>query len=334
MILADKIMVLRKKKGWSQEELANKLNVSRQSVSKWESAASIPDLDKILRMSEIFEVSTDYLLKEAIEEEGEAPAQAVDGEREEALRSVSLGEAVDYISLCQSQSRRRAFAVAAYVLSPELLIFLGGISEREGARLTEDAAGGTGIAILLLIVAAATAVIIMSNLRLEKYAYLKKENFYLQYGVEGIVQKRKEEYAPVHGKRMACGVVLCILSAVPLLVTKAVDGPEMAYIICVNILLLLVAAGVFLFVDTGIQWEAYEALLQEGDYTPENKALDQSSLPAVYWCVVTAVYLGISFYTDSWGRTWIVWPCAAVLYGAVQGIARALRRKKYRKNQK
>ena len=64
MNLAEKIMTLRKKRGWSQEELAMQLNISRQSVSKWESGASIPDLDKILKLSEIFDVTTDYLLKE------------------------------------------------------------------------------------------------------------------------------------------------------------------------------------------------------------------------------------------------------------------------------
>ena len=60
MILADKIILLRKKSGWSQEELAEKMNVSRQSVSKWEGANSIPDISKIIDMSKIFGVSTDY----------------------------------------------------------------------------------------------------------------------------------------------------------------------------------------------------------------------------------------------------------------------------------
>ena len=73
MILAEKIMQLRKKNGWSQEELAGRLGVSRQSVSKWESAMSIPDLDKILQMSQVFEVSTDYLLKDEITEEVYVP---------------------------------------------------------------------------------------------------------------------------------------------------------------------------------------------------------------------------------------------------------------------
>ena len=56
MILADKMIALRKRAGWSQEELAEKMGVSRQSVSKWEGAQSMPDLDKILALSRIFGV--------------------------------------------------------------------------------------------------------------------------------------------------------------------------------------------------------------------------------------------------------------------------------------
>ena len=67
MILADKIINERKKNGWSQEELAEMLSVSRQSVSKWEGAQAVPDLNKIIKMAEIFGVSTDYLLKDEIE---------------------------------------------------------------------------------------------------------------------------------------------------------------------------------------------------------------------------------------------------------------------------
>ena len=67
MILADKIIGERKRLGLSQEELAEKLSVSRQAVSKWESAQSTPDLQRVLQMAELFEVSTDYLLKDEIE---------------------------------------------------------------------------------------------------------------------------------------------------------------------------------------------------------------------------------------------------------------------------
>ncbi|MGN1031444.1 MAG: helix-turn-helix domain-containing protein [Butyricicoccaceae bacterium] len=63
MNLADRIQSLRKTKGISQEELADRLGVSRQAVSKWESGQSMPDLNKIIALSEYFEVTTDYLLK-------------------------------------------------------------------------------------------------------------------------------------------------------------------------------------------------------------------------------------------------------------------------------
>lgn len=64
MNISEKILKLRKEKGLSQEAFAEKLGVSRQSVSKWESSGSLPDIDKIIAMSELFGVSTDYLLKD------------------------------------------------------------------------------------------------------------------------------------------------------------------------------------------------------------------------------------------------------------------------------
>ena len=69
MILADKINALRKKAGWSQEELAEQLSVTRQSVSKWEGAQSVPDMDKVVQMSRLFGVTTDFLLKDELSEE-------------------------------------------------------------------------------------------------------------------------------------------------------------------------------------------------------------------------------------------------------------------------
>ena len=69
MRLADKITALRKKAGWSQEELAEQLGVTRQSVSKWEGAQSVPDMDKVVQMSRLFGVTTDFLLKDELSEE-------------------------------------------------------------------------------------------------------------------------------------------------------------------------------------------------------------------------------------------------------------------------
>ncbi len=69
MELKDKLLMLRKEKNLSQQQLADQLNVSRQSISKWELGESQPDISNIVLLSEIFHVSTDYLLKDEYEEE-------------------------------------------------------------------------------------------------------------------------------------------------------------------------------------------------------------------------------------------------------------------------
>lgn len=64
MELSEKIRLSRKKKAMSQEELANLLNVSRQAVQKWESGASKPEIDKLVQISNLLDVSLDFLLKD------------------------------------------------------------------------------------------------------------------------------------------------------------------------------------------------------------------------------------------------------------------------------
>lgn len=124
MILAEKIIKLRKQNGWSQEELAARLNVSRQSVSKWESAASIPDLNKIIRLSEIFGVSTDYLLKDEIENEMLilTKEEVTGNEDGEETRYVTLQEARTYLELTERAAKKIAAGVAACIISPVLFL--------------------------------------------------------------------------------------------------------------------------------------------------------------------------------------------------------------------
>ena len=63
MNFSEKLLTLRKTKGMTQEQLAERLDVSRQSISKWESGQAVPELEKIVALSTIFDVTTDYLLK-------------------------------------------------------------------------------------------------------------------------------------------------------------------------------------------------------------------------------------------------------------------------------
>lgn len=119
MILAEKIMEERKKNGWSQEELAEKLSVSRQAVSKWESAQSIPDLQRVIQLSEIFGVSTDYLLKD--ECETPQPIEGVEpSDKDFPLKKVSVEEANDFMEVRKKNAPKIAAAVASCIVSSDI----------------------------------------------------------------------------------------------------------------------------------------------------------------------------------------------------------------------
>lgn len=158
MILSEKIILLRKQNGWSQEELAEKLGISRQSVSKWESTASLPDLDKVIKMSAIFNVSTDYLLKDEIEEIEYAKTD-IPNEKNTAY-SVSLEEANSFLQAAKGRSFKTALASSLFLASPICLILLGSLSSSTRVSLSARAAGLGGIMILLLFIAAAITLLL------------------------------------------------------------------------------------------------------------------------------------------------------------------------------
>lgn len=326
MILAEKIMELRKKNGWSQEELAFQMDVSRQSVSKWESGASIPDLERILKLSQLFGVSTDYLLKEELEDLPAALPGNTDGEN--GRRRITMEVANEFMENKIKASKKIAGAVSACILSPVVLIYLGALAEFKENVISEKMAGGVGVIVLLLIVGLSTVFFILNGIKMEAFEHLEKEAFQLEYGVEAVVRKKMAQYEGINRLYKVTGVFLCIISLCPLLIASSFGASEYTQTICLLMLFVIVAAAVFLIILAGEKKACFHILLQEGDYSEDKKVEKRKKerVPAIYWCIVTAVYLGISFLTEDWGKTWIIWPSAAVLYGAVLGIAGALKK--------
>ena len=113
MILADKIIRLRKKNGWSQEELADKMNISRQAVSKWERDLSFPDISSIPKLAEIFEVSVDELIQVKTETKENIGKNKVDVIVDTALKGigVAMGIAVTVLSVLGVLETNSAFVM-------------------------------------------------------------------------------------------------------------------------------------------------------------------------------------------------------------------------------
>ncbi len=113
MILADKIIRLRKKNGWSQEELADKMNISRQAVSKWERDLSFSDISSIPKLAEIFEVSVDELIQVKTETKENLGKNKVDVIVDTALKGigVAMGIAVTILSVLGVLETNSAFVM-------------------------------------------------------------------------------------------------------------------------------------------------------------------------------------------------------------------------------
>ena len=217
MILADKIINLRKKSGMSQEDLAGKLNVSRQSIYKWESAQSIPDLDKIIQLSIIFGVSTDFLLKDEIEME-DAYVE-IDVDQENDNKRVTLEMANDFINKRCKNAFRIAWGVLLCILSPVTLILLSGLCEYHHI-LSEEIASVIGLTTLFILVAIAVSLFIISGNNTREYEFITTKAFETEYGVSGMVRQRKKEFQNTYNNFNLIGIIFCVLSVVPLLFFK------------------------------------------------------------------------------------------------------------------
>ena len=315
MILADKIIRLRKKNGWSQEELAEKMNVSRQAVSKWESAQTIPDLEKILQLSTLFGVTTDYLLKDEIEDE----ELTIDSSSDTTVKRISMEEANTYIEQRKKASWRIALATFLCILSPITMMVLAILSGLSNPIIKETTAGSVGLTVLFALILCAVPIYIYCGFKNQPYAFLDKNiPFELEYGVKGLVTEKKNAFRPTYIAYNIIATCLCIFSVVPL-VMLSFTGNEVLVAAALALLMIIVGVGVGMFIVAGTQNASMQKLLQEGDFTKKEKKRNgvKEAVGFAYWGVLTAIYLTWSFLTNHWHISWLVYAIGGVLFPIV-----------------
>lgn len=324
MILADKLIQLRKKSGMSQEELAEKMNVSRQAVSKWEGAQSIPDLDKILQLSELYGVTTDYLLKDSVENE-----EFIGKDTAENVRKVTLEEANEYLALRKTASVRIAIATFLCILSVIPLLILGGLTTLSDKPISENMAGGLGAIIMLVIVAAAVGIYVYTGSQSAKYRFLEKELFETEYGVLGVVKERKKEFHDTYVKYNIIGTCLCVLSPTALF-AAAINGNQFFAVVMLSVMILVAGIGATFFIVAGVRNGAMDKLLKSGEFTEieKRKRHIKNIVSPIYWSIVVAAYL-LWLFLDGKDNSlsWVIFPVAGVLFPAVLGICSLVERK-------
>lgn len=317
MKLADKIIKLRKQFGWSQEELAEKLNVSRQSISKWEGALSIPDLNRIIKLGEIFGVSTDYLLKDEIEDVGVALEDP-----EDKLSVVTLEEANAYVTTAYEKSKKTVIAVILFLTSVVPLLIALALRRGGAVEISEAQALSFGFVVMFAMIALGVVLVINLNQKYKLNKVVDSVYFELEYGAQSILKEKMEAYSGTYSRSISIGVALILTSSLPLIIGAILNASMMVIMFMVILLFVLMALALSVLIPSSSINEAYKKLLHEDQFAfdkiMENKRIVGFS--TFYWPLVVAVYIGWSLWTMDWGITWIIWPVAALVFAALVGL--------------
>lgn len=286
MSLAENLQYLRAREGVTQEQLAERLDVSRQSVSKWESAASYPEMDTLLKLCDMFRVDMDTLLR---------------GSVEKSLSEDTAG----YDRFMTLYARKIAGGVSAIVGSVALWSFLSalGLSEM------------LGTAILLLVIAAAAVVFIASS--------MEEEHFRKKHPVipDFYIEPQKERFHRRYIWYIAGGVGAILLGVVMMVLAFTVLPEKEPYESYMGAaFLVIVACAVYFLIYGGMLEDKYNIAKynRQNNPTPEDKSRRRRATTAcsVIMILATAVFLfaGLAYYKWNWAA--IIYPVGGVLCGA------------------
>ena len=287
MAFSDNLQFLRARQGQTQERLAEILEVSRQSVSKWESAQSYPEMDTILRICDLYQVDLDTLLRGSVEDS-------------------MVEDTAQYDKFMNRFARRMAFSIGGIIAG----VGLCGLLEAKGVDEYRSAA------VLLLVIAVCVVVMVVSGLQNDNFrkAHPVIPDFYTQQERQDFRQKFIWFIA---------GGVGAILFDVALLLLFFSRFPEEepfeSY--AISVFLLIVAGAVTALVYAGIQEEKYKIDKYNRDNSPTPEAQKRLNLIGticgVIMTLTAALYVGLGLALDLWRTAWWVFAVAGILCAVV-----------------
>lgn len=288
---------LRKIKNMSQEQLAEKLEVSRQAVSKWESGNGYPETEKLISICEIFDCSMDNLVK------GKITAD-------------NTGERKKYEDLQNKFSKFMAFAVGIILLGTTILLYFSGLSEMTKTSELEDQYSVIGVTILLVCVLIAVPIFIMLGIQQDNF---KKKNPKLSnlYNEDEI-----ENFNKIFSIAMALGVSLILIGTILLIFLYGMKLVYEESTLPVVILMAFVTIAVPIFIYFGIQKDKYDIEKYNRSNSEESKKSEakKGKICGVIMLIATAIFLATGFIFNIWQINWVVFPIGGILCGIVSTI--------------
>ena len=288
MIFSDNLQMMRKNVGMTQEELAERLEVSRQAVSKWESGQSYPEMDKLIRMTEMFGCTLDELVRGGA---STAPTKLTTAAEEETF----------------AQYRAVKMKFAGFItLGISLILF--GVTLTVLSELGDQTAQVIATSVMLLLIAAAVAMFIVGGMAADSF---KKRNPYI---TDLFSPEEKAGFDKYFAFGIAGGVAMILIGIVMLLFLDAIFYVSEAVSVCA--MLICINIGVCMIVYTALVKDMYNV---EG-YNDDREDDEKSDVSGAIMLVATAVFLVCGFVFNMWHPAWVVFPVGGILCGVVDSF--------------
>lgn len=248
------------------------------------------------------------------------------GTSSHALPVLTVERARTYAETVRRSQPLSMIAIPMFVLSPVPMIALLGITGGSATQLPQDWAVAVGLVVLLALVALGVLLLVLRGSRLTDVRDIEEGRFTGSAAVCAFAEDLDRDHSRHTTVSTAISTAMWILSAVPVLLTSILSDDASSWpLFGVCGTLLIIATGLATHIRTSWVENVTSTLQQENDIMPEESGSPVVRVIATaYWPVVTAIFLGWSFLSGDWDSTWVIWPVAGVLYGALWAVASAL----------
>ena len=290
MKLGQKIAGLRKKSSLSQEALAEKMNVSRQAVSKWESNQSIPDIEKIVDLSELFGVTTDYLLKNGTPS-FELPGKSSEEKIEKALPAITDQEIDQYLEVAKKAAHFESLSIALFFLAIASFCLFSTL-----VFISHNIFGTVAYISPIIIIAIALGYFIHAKLMMHEFKSITQNKFALTSTQNDLIDSSAHEFRNKNNRRIVIGVVLCILAIIPLILIWTLHLlPDWAWaVLAITFVLLGIASYQFTFYF--LRQLAFKTISGRRKHLPKEEKSLLINGSVIFWIVLFLVYYLIRHY--------------------------------------
>lgn len=292
---------LRKEKGWTQSELADKLGISNQAVSKWETGDSFPDSALLVPLSELFGVTIDALLK------GKDTDASHDAEHHDEKEAPSKKDDKDWKSVKPADWKSRF----AFLLCLGLGLLFCGIIEIVLVGILAEDFSLYGTVIMLAVFAVGVGIIVYAGI-IDSLYYLSVDSAEWKPAIRSFAVK------------ITIGVVLAIMAVAAFTLSGLCDVfPEKEALIlsvCLSVAFILLFIAVTFFINGGLRFRETVRTCAPGyeEHKDEHEKFGRFS--GVIMLTATAIFLIFGFLFNKWHPAWIVFPVGGILCGILGAL--------------